>query len=89
MLSPNTVARINLLFKAREREDAVRLLDEQCGDNLPFLEKLDCYELERYQFAALRISDGGLSKLRKAVHLAQSDWRDLLMAAGFGDDIPP
>ena len=70
MLSPDTIARINLLFIAKEREDAVRLLDEQCGNNLPFLGRLNCYELERYQFAAFKFSNGNLSKLRKAVHLA-------------------
>ena len=87
MLSPNTIARIDLLFKPKEREEAACLLNEQCGNNLPFLEKLNCYELERYQFAALRISKGSLLGLGKAVKAAQLDWRDLLLAAGFGYDI--
>ena len=87
MLSHETVARIEVLFKAEERVEAACLLNEQCGNNLPFLGKLDCHELERYQFAALKISKGDVSNLRKAVNLAQSDWRDLLMAAGFGSDV--
>lgn len=28
-----------------------------------------------------------MDKLRGAVKLAREDWRDLLMSAGFGDDI--
>jgi len=31
------------------------------------------------------LSEGDLSKLRSAVDLANVDWRDLLMAADFGD----
>ena len=87
MLSPRTTARMRLLFKAEEREEAARLLDEQCGNNLPFLEKLNYHELERYQFAALKISKGDLLELHKAVKAAQFDWRDFLVAAGFGYDV--
>ncbi len=87
MLSPKTIARIGLLFKAEEREEAALLLDEQCGNNLPFLGKLNYHELERYQFAALKISKGDLLELHEAVKAAQFDWRDLLMAAGFGYDV--
>jgi hypothetical protein len=42
---------------------------------------------ERLQFAALKLSEGNLDKLDRAVALAKIDWRDLLMAAGFGEDI--
>ncbi len=30
---------------------------------------------------------GQLDKLEEAIKLAQIDWRDLLMAAGFGHDV--
>ena len=43
--------------------------------------------LERLQFAALKLSEGNLDKLDRAVALANRDWRDLLMAAGFGEDV--
>ncbi len=45
------------------------------------------YEFERFRFAALRLSNGDLRKLEQAVELAKRDWRDLLMAAGFGEDV--
>lgn len=63
------------------------MLAEQCGNNLPFLEKLNAQELERYQFAALKLSRGKLPRLLDAIQLAKTDWRDLLMAAGFGENV--
>ncbi|HSQ19554.1 MAG TPA: hypothetical protein VLR92_04185 [Blastocatellia bacterium] len=54
---------------------------------MPFLEKLNARELERFQFAALKISGGNLTRLYEAVQLTQQDWRDLLVGAGFADDI--
>lgn len=53
----------------------------------PFCEKSDEFQLERVRFAVLKLSGGDLEKLRKAVKLAQTDWRDVLMAAGFGHDV--
>lgn len=52
-----------------------------------FCEESDEVQLERVRFAALKLSKGDLRELKKAVKLAQTDWRDLLMAAGFGNDV--
>ena len=41
--------------------------------------------LERVRLAALKCSDGDLAKLDAAIALANRDFRDLLMAAGFSD----
>jgi hypothetical protein len=86
-LSPETRRRLNLLFAQADRRQAEELLVNECVNNLPFLEKLDMFKLERFRFAALKLSNGDLSKLWQAVELAQRDWRDLLMAAGFGKDV--
>ena len=43
--------------------------------------------LERIRFAVLKLSDGDVEKLDAAVNLAKTDWRDLLVAAGFGDSL--
>jgi hypothetical protein len=86
-LSPKTVELIDSLFQPVRREEVVELLMHQCGNNLPFWQKSDEFELERVRFAALKLSGGDLEKLRKAIKLAQTDWRDLLMAAGFGHDV--
>jgi hypothetical protein len=40
--------------------------------------------MERIRFAALKLSEGDMGRLRAAIDLAKLDWRDLLMNAGFG-----
>lgn len=86
-LSPETERRLIIVFRAEQRVEARRMLMEECGNNLPFLEKLDAQGLERYRYAALKLSEGDLEKLRRAVQVAKEDWRDLLVAAGFGHDV--
>jgi hypothetical protein len=85
-LSPETQRRVNLLFRPEEQYIVATLLITECDNNLPFLEQLDEYELERFRFAALKLSNGNLDKLREAIGIAKSDWRDLLMAAGSAND---
>jgi len=85
-LSPETLRRIDILFSPENREVAKTLLYEKCGSNLPGVSQTDKNILERLRFAALKCSDGNLGQLEKAIKLAQRDWRDLLMAAGFGFD---
>jgi len=84
-LSRETEKRIALLFPADQRERVRGLLSRECGNNLPLLETFDEEGLERVQFAALKLSEGKLDGLERAVALAKTDWRDLLMAADFGD----
>ena len=86
-LSPQTRRHIEVLFAADDRCEAERLLIEECGTNLPFLGNFDQFQLERFRFAALELSEGSLADLRQAVALAKTDWRDLLMSAGFGEDV--
>ncbi len=86
-LSPETERRLNALFSGGARRTAANLLVSRCGTNLPFLEQSDEYGLERIRFAALKVSGGDLGKLESAVQVAQQDWRDVLVAAGFADDV--
>ena len=86
-LSNETRRRLDALFREPQRQEATRLLIDECGNNLPVLERLDEDQLERVRFAALKLSNGDLAALRRAVDLAKTDWRDLLMAAGFGLDV--
>jgi hypothetical protein len=84
-LTPETMKRLEYLFSGKGREEAVLLLERECSNNLPSLERLTPVELQRFHFAALRLSKGDLRLLRRAVEEAKQDWRDLLMAAGFGE----
>ena len=86
-LSPETRRRLDALFAPDDRAEAEQLLVDECGNNLPFLHELDQFQLERFRFAAMKLSQGLLSGLRQAIVLAKTDWRDLLMAAGFDEDL--
>src|SRR4051794_11600613 len=86
-LSDGTIRRIERLFSAADREAAARLLVSECGSNLPWYEDATPASLERVRFAALKLSEGDIPKLQDAILLAQTDWRDLLMAADFGFDV--
>jgi hypothetical protein len=87
-LSSRTKSHVAALFRAQDVAAAERLLVEECGANLPILGASGTPEsLERVRFAALRLSGGRIDRLRDAVALAKTDWRDLLVAAGFADDI--
>lgn len=86
-LSEGTKTRIAKLFPPEHRAMVEIVLREECGNNLPFCEDCDMYQMERTRFAALKVSGGDMDKLLDAVALAQRDSRDLLMAAGFGHDV--
>ncbi len=76
-----------MLFAPENRGAAEQLLVDECGNNLPFPHELDQFQLERFRFAALKLSEGHVPRLEQAIDLAKRDWRDLLMAAGFGEDV--
>lgn len=86
-LSEPTTARVRVLFSPDEQEAAIRLLEEDCGANLPFCESATPESAERIRFAALKLSRGDLGELRSIVEQASIDWRDVLVWAGFGDDV--
>ena len=83
-LSPMTLRLVQRLFSQADIDDVSRLLEEECGENLPLILSPDPEGLERIRFAALRASEGDLGKLLEMIQLAQVDWRDLLVVAGFG-----
>jgi hypothetical protein len=75
------------LFPAEEREEVTRLLQEDCGAALPLTDNASAEFFERVQCAALKLSAGRMEKLYNAIALGQTDWRDLLVVAGFAEDI--
>ncbi len=86
-LSEKTAERISTLFPPSKLREAEDLLKIECGENIPFCENKDKFEMERIRFATLKLSEGNIEKLVQSIELAQTDWRDLLMAAGFGEDV--
>lgn len=85
-LSPQTTRRLELLFPPETRDEARRLLTYECGADLPWSGDINPVSLERVRFAALKVSDGQIEKLKQAIELAKADWRDLLVSAGFEHD---
>jgi len=86
-LSPETLARVEVLFAPEQREAARAMLENECANNLPFCERSDMFALERIRFAALKLSAGSLAGLEREIEQAKRDWRDTLMAAGFGLEV--
>ena len=88
--SDDLLETIEEAVRQRRFRDVVQI---QVPRNIPgdllevLLEKLDMFQMDRFRFAALKLSEGKLSTLVAAVDLAKRDWRDLLMAAGFGEDV--
>lgn len=80
-LTELTWTRIRELFPPELHSAVADILEHECGDNLPFLESADPSALDRFRLAALALSQGTMAGLREAVELAQTDWRDLLLAA--------
>lgn len=86
-LSPRTMLLVSKIFDAKQFEEVVQWLEDECGNNIPFCDKYDEYQMERIRFAVLKLSQGNINKLLRAIDEARMDWRDLFMAAGFGYDV--
>ncbi|NLO09880.1 MAG: hypothetical protein GX129_08465 [Clostridiales bacterium] len=78
---------VNKLFSNEDKEQAIILLTNECGNNLPYCEEYIPEELDRIRFAAIKISQGNIGQLESAIIMAKSDWRDLLMSADFAKDV--
>ena len=73
--------KVQQLFAAEEQPQAIRLLEKECGRNLPFHEESDGRSLERIRLAVLKLSAGDLQELKRHIEVAKVDWRDVLVAA--------
>jgi hypothetical protein len=82
LITPKTEKRLALLFAPAEQERARAILVQECGTNIP---GWNAAGLERLRFAVLRLSDGRLDRLQTAVNKAKRDFRDVSMAADFGE----
>lgn len=81
-LTPKTEKRLSLLFAPAYQERARTILVEECGTSIP---GWNAAGLERLRFAVLKLSGGKLDRLEAAIHDAKRDFRDVLMAADFGE----
>src|SRR5947207_90841 len=86
-LSIETRRRLDALFPPEKREVAAKLLTEHCGESLPLTDRANVDFWDRIRFAVLKSSNGDLRRLEREVEGANGDWRDTLMAAGFGESV--
>ena len=87
MLLPDTENLIKHFFNADQQDRIFIALIEQVTPVL-----LDCIswtpeQFARIHFAIIKLAAQQNIPLDKAIALAKLDWRDLLMIAGFGEDI--
>jgi hypothetical protein len=85
-LTDGTVQRIAKMFPLTDQELVSAVLIEECGGDLCG-DNLSTAGIERIRFAVLKLSGGDLNALQRAIDLANIDWRDVLVAAGFGNDV--
>ena len=81
-MSPRTEELIGQFFRLDDQSMARHLLTGE-----PFRQGSSEICSERLCFAAIKLSEGSTEGLRRAVELAQIDFRDLLMESDFGYDV--
>lgn len=86
-LTQDTRRLVECVFALEHRSAAVTLLESRCGSGLPFMREATPQALERLRFAALKLSQGSLDELARAVDVANTDWRDVLVAADFANNL--
>ena len=86
-LTPFTHEVIARLFHSSNVPAVERLLMDECGSHLPLYKPATPEGLERVRFAVLKLSNGNIDKLLETVSTAKRDWRDVLVWAGFGNNL--
>ena len=80
------LGKIAALFGGESVDAVAALLVADCGEGLPLIGSQGVNGVERVRCAVLKISGGSRERLDKAIRMANRDWRDVLMAAGFAND---
>jgi hypothetical protein len=81
--------RIRVLFPEHQWLRVESLLEERCSAGLPLAGHLgdEPGGFDRVHLAVLKLSRGSLEQLKLEIEGARRDWRDTLVAAGFGNDL--
>ncbi|ROQ19482.1 hypothetical protein EDC38_0064 [Marinimicrobium koreense] len=85
-LSNRTKKIVHYLYKSREALEVCDMLETECGTEALSCSSWSPEQMERIHFAVLKLANGSSMDLDSAIQLAQLDWRDLIMSAGFGKD---
>ena len=85
-LSDRTCCVLDCLFDDPFRSELHAALVDLVSENIPFCENQTPEGMERIRFAIVKLVASDNRNLDSSLDLAQTDWRDLLMSAGFGYD---
>lgn len=83
---PFAAALVRATFDAAWHDDVSSTLDARCGATLPLMRDAADPAIDRIRCAVLRLADGDVEALARWIDAARVDWRDVLVAAGFGHD---
>jgi len=86
-LSENTLRLVRRIFSPADHTAVIAALETRCGSGLPLWVSTTPEGLERIRFAVLKLSSGSLPQFERALAIANTDWRDVLVAAGFGNGL--
>ena len=86
-LSQNTKSIVHALYKSREALEVCDILENECGTEALSCDGWSPTQMERIRFAVIQLAKENSMSLDSAIELAQKDWRDLLMVAGFGNEL--
>lgn len=88
-LSENAANVILKMFPLAHQEEARQLLLAECGRNLPCMDASAEYDvlIDRIRLGVLKLSQGDFDALLRGITIAKIDWRDTLVAAGFGHSL--
>jgi hypothetical protein len=86
-LSENTLRLVRHIFPPEDRAAVIAALEARCGSGLPLWASTTPEGLERIRLAVLKLSSGSLPQFERALAIANTDWRDVLVAAGFGNSL--
>ncbi len=84
LLSKRTNTLVKALFDEPLSSRVENALIESVGSNIPFCENETPEGMERIRFAVMKLIKENEEDFSYAIELAYTDWRDLLMDAGFG-----
>jgi hypothetical protein len=76
---------IAFFFDGDKRASVAALLLTNCGLGLPLAPSPEL--VERIRLAILKLANGDFDSVVDHLREAHQDWRDVLVAAGFGDDL--
>ncbi len=86
-ISRKTIKIIEKLFPPDDVDLVADILSRECGGNIPQCGECTPEEMDRIRFSVLKESNGDIETLMRCIGLAGLDWRDLLVNAGFADDV--